>query len=63
MSVVVSELEVVPPAAPSAPQAMRGGSGGGESGSQSGTAGAADASMTMALLRREMSRLARLWAD
>ena len=62
MSVVVNELEVVPATPPSASQGMRGG-GGSEGGGQNGAGASADAAMTMALLRREMSRLARLWAD
>jgi hypothetical protein len=60
MSVVISELEHFSPPPQSAPQGSRG--SGESSGSPSAPAPSTDGAM-IHLLRREMSRLARLWAD
>jgi hypothetical protein len=61
MSVVISELEHFSPPPQSAPQGSRG-SGESSGGSPSAPAPSTDGAM-IHLLRREMSRLARLWAD
>lgn len=59
MTVIINELEHVPPVE-SRPEARRGDSG--ESPAQNGSP-AAQQAQVMATIRRDASRQARLWAD
>lgn len=60
MTVIINELEQLPASGTAPPDARRG--GGDESPRQDGSRGVQPAQL-MALIRREASRQARLWAD
>ena len=60
MTIIINELEQLPPVAETRADARP---GGGEDGAASAGAAAPPPAQVMAVIRREASRLARLWAD